>query len=229
MSAPNGALAEIQARKNAAAHAWQRNTEDITLIAVSKTFDAEAIRPVLDAGQRHFGENRVQEAQKKWPSLKADYDAIQLHLLGPLQSNKVKEAVALFDVIHSLDRAKLATALAAEQDKMASTASAGFPSLFIQVNTGAEPQKAGVLPQEAPAFIDMCRALGLPIIGLMCIPPVDEAPAPHFALLANLARASGVTGLSMGMSDDFEIAIAQGATHIRVGRALFGERPTATL
>ncbi len=236
MSHDETALDDILRRRDGAARRWARDPQHVCLIAVSKTFDAAAIEPVLQAGQRHFGENRVQEAQEKWPPLKARYEAVQLHLLGPLQTNKAKEAVALFDVIHSLDRLKLAEKLAALRDEMgpnpgrdqSTTQGVGgsFPDLFIQINTGEEPQKAGITPQDAPAFIDDCRdRLGLPIIGLMCIPPVDDVPAPHFALLAKLAKQAGLPGLSMGMSDDFEVAIAQGATHIRVGRALFGGRP----
>lgn len=217
------ALGEIIARVDRAAQNWKRSPQEITLIAVSKTFEGDAIEPVLAAGHRQFGENRVQEAQKKWPDLKARYSNVRLHLLGPLQSNKVKDAVALFDVIHSLDRPKLAAALATCRDQQGRC-----PDLFIQVNTGAEPQKAGVRPEEATDFIAHCRdGLSLPVVGLMCIPPAEEAPAPHFALLANLAEAAGLPCLSMGMSDDFEIAIAQGATHIRVGRAIFGDRSAA--
>jgi len=191
-----------------------------TLVAVSKTQDAERILPVLDAGQRVFGENRVQEAKEKWPALKARWPDIELHLIGPLQSNKAREAVALFDAIHSLDRPKLAHALKAEFERVGRR-----PSLFIQVNTGEEPQKAGVAPLDASAFIALCRdELKLPVKGLMCIPPDGENPAPHFALLARIARAHALPWLSMGMSGDFESAIAFGATHVRVGTAIFGER-----
>lgn len=191
-----------------------------TLIAVSKTHGEDRVRPVLDAGHRVFGENRVQEAKGKWPALKAEFTDIELHLIGPLQSNKTREAVELFDAIHSLDRPKLAHALKAEMD------SAGRPpALFIQVNTGEEAQKAGVAPQDAPAFIVLCRdELKLPVKGLMCIPPNDESPAPHFALLQKLARDHDLPWLSMGMSGDFETAIKFGATHVRVGTAIFGAR-----
>ena len=191
-----------------------------TLIAVSKSHGAERILAVLEAGQRIFGENRVQEAQEKWPALKARWSDIELHLIGPLQTNKVREVVALFDAIHSLDRAKLAHALKAEIER-----SGRAPSLFIQVNTGEEPQKAGIAPADAPAFVALCRdELKLPVKGLMCIPPIGENPAPHFALLAKLARSNGLAWLSMGMSGDFESAIKFGATHVRVGTAIFGER-----
>jgi PLP dependent protein len=191
-----------------------------TLIAVSKTVEPERITPLLDEGHRVFGENRVQEAKDKWPALKEKYDGVELHLIGPLQTNKVKDALNLFDAIHTLDRPKLAAHLAAERDKGAT-----LPRLLIQVNTGAEPQKAGVLPQDLPNFLDTCRKEhNLTIEGLMCIPPADEAPAPHFALLAKLARRHGLPLLSMGMSADFETAIAHGATHVRVGSALFGQR-----
>lgn len=197
-----------------------RPAGSVTLVAVSKTFDAGAIRPVIEAGQRVFGENRVQEAQAKWPTLKADFPEVQLHLIGPLQSNKAKEAVALFDVIHTVDRASLCTALAKEIDKQGRA-----PALLVQVNTGAEPQKAGVLPEQADAFVKECRdTYGLTISGLMCIPPFDEAPAPHFALLAKIAERNGLATLSMGMSADFATAIAFGATHVRVGSAIFGHR-----
>jgi hypothetical protein len=190
------------------------------LVAVSKTHPAERIRLVLEAGHRIFGENRVQEAKAKWPQLRAEFSGIELHLIGPLQSNKAREALELFDVIHSLDRPRLAEALRAEIDRTGRA-----PVLFIQVNTGEEPQKAGVAPQDAPAFIAYCREeLRLPVEGLMCIPPAKEAPAPHFALLAKLAHAHGLSYLSMGMSADFELAIRFGATHVRVGSAIFGER-----
>ncbi len=191
-----------------------------TLVAVSKTHGEEKIRPLLEAGQRVFGENRVQEAKAKWPALKADYPDVELHLIGPLQSNKTAEAVALFDCIQTLDRPKLAHALAAEMEK----AGKRVP-LFVQVNTGAEPQKAGIAPEDAAAFIALCRdELKLPVEGLMCIPPAEENPAPHFALLAKLARENGLAKLSMGMSGDFETAVKFGATHVRVGSALFGAR-----
>ncbi len=192
----------------------------VTLVAVSKTFPADDIRSVLDAGQRVFGENRVQEAHGKWPDLLEQYANVELHLIGPLQSNKVGEAVSLFDVIETLDREKLARALVVERDKGHT-----LPDLFVQVNTGAEPQKAGVLPQEADAFIALCRdELGLPVVGLMCIPPVEEEPALHFALLEKIAKRNELSLLSMGMSSDFETAIVFGATHVRVGSAIFGAR-----
>ena len=193
----------------------------VQLVAVSKTFDAETIRPVIEAGHRVFGENRVQEAQGKWPSLKADFADIELHLIGPLQSNKTKEAIALFDVIQSIDREKIAREIAKEIKNQGRA-----PQLYIQVNTGLEPQKAGIDPREAVAFVERCRTEhGLSIDGLMCIPPFDENPGPHFALLEKLAREAGVGRLSMGMSGDFETAIAFGATDVRVGSAIFGHRP----
>lgn len=213
-------LAHILARIEAARKAALGPAGATTLVAISKTFGAESIRPVIEAGQRVFGENRVQEAKSKWPALKSDYSGIALHLVGPLQTNKVRDALCLFDAIHSLDRPKLAESLRRELDRIKTP-----PLLFIQVNTGEEPQKAGVLPLDAPRFIDFCReTLRLPIYGLMCIPPVDQPPAPHFALLAKIARDHGLGGLSMGMSDDFEIAIRFGATHLRVGTAIFGPR-----
>lgn len=193
----------------------------VQLIAVSKTFGVDEIRPVIAAGQRHFGENRVQEAQAKWPGLREETADIDLHLIGPLQSNKAKEAVALFDAIHTVDRDKIAAALAAEIQKQGRS-----PQLFVQVNTGLEPQKAGIAPREAAEFVARCRDVhGLAIDGLMCIPPAGEASAPHFALLAKMAAEIGVAHLSMGMSGDFETAIAFGATHVRVGGAIFGSRP----
>ncbi|HEY6255215.1 MAG TPA: YggS family pyridoxal phosphate-dependent enzyme [Xanthobacteraceae bacterium] len=199
----------------------RREAAEVTLVAVSKTFGAGAIAPLLAAGQPVFGENRVQEASAKWPALRAQYPATELHLVGPLQSNKAKEAVALFDAIHSVDRASLAQALAREiarQDRA--------PLLFVEINTGGEPQKSGVLPQEADAFLASCREThGLSIAGLMCLPPLAEPPAPHFALTAQIARRNGLRLLSMGMSADFAIAIAFGATHVRIGTAIFGERP----
>jgi pyridoxal phosphate enzyme (YggS family) len=204
----------------AAAKAAGRDTESVELIAVSKTFDADAIRPVIAAGQRIFGENRVQEAERKWPPLRTEFPDVKLHLIGPLQSNKAKEAVAFFDAIHTIDREKIARAIAAEMEKQGRTL-----ELFVQVNTGEEPQKAGVMPREAAAFVALCQdELKLPISGLMCIPPVDEEPAVHFAFLAKLARELRLTGLSMGMSSDFEAAVAFGATYIRVGSAIFGSR-----
>jgi len=197
-----------------------RDPAEVTLIAVSKTFGAEAIEPVIAAGQRVFGENRVQEAKAKWPPLMERHKDLSLHLIGPLQSNKAKEAVALFDAIHSVDRASLCEALAKEIAKQGRS-----PLLFVQVNTGAEPQKAGVLPEEADAFLAACRdTYGLTIAGLMCIPPVEEAPGPHFALTAQIAKRNGLKLLSMGMSADFASAVAMGATHVRVGSAIFGGR-----
>ena len=216
---PVANLARIRARLNAAAEEAGRKPEDITVIAVSKNHGAEAILPLLEAGHRVFGENRVQEAMGKWPALKERYPDIELHLIGPLQTNKAKEAVAFFDVIETVDRPKLARILSEEMARQGKTL-----RLLVQVNTGEEEQKAGVLPAEADGFIAECRGLGLEIAGLMCIPPVDEAPALHFALLAKIAARNGIGELSMGMSSDFETAIAQGATHVRVGSAIFGER-----
>lgn len=193
----------------------------VQLVAVSKSFDAAAIRPFLDAGQRVFGENRVQEAQSKWPELRASYDGIELHLIGPLQTNKAREAVALFDVIQSVDRDKLAGVLRTEMDR----AGRQLP-VFVQVNIGREEQKAGIPPAEAVAFVARCRGEhGLDVVGLMCIPPEGDPAGPYFAHLASLGRDAGVAKLSMGMSGDFETAIAMGATHVRVGSALFGSRP----
>jgi len=198
----------------------RRDVASVTLVAVSKTFAAEAIEPVIAAGQRVFGENRVQEAKGKWPPLLERHAGIQLHLIGPLQSNKAKEAVALFDAIHSVDRPSLCDALAKEIAKQGRQ-----PTLFVEINTGAEPQKAGVLPQDADAFLAACRdSYGLTVSGLMCIPPADEAPGPHFALTAKIAKRNGLTLLSMGMSADFATAITLGATHVRVGSAIFGGR-----
>jgi PLP dependent protein len=200
-----------------------RDPASVTLVAVSKTFGADAIEPVLAAGQRVFGENRVQEAKAKWPTLLARHPGIELHLVGTLQSNKAKDAVGLFDAIHSLDRASLAEALGKEIGKQSRQ-----PILFVEINTGAEPQKSGVLPQDADAFLAACRdRYGLAISGLMCIPPQDEAPAPHFALTAKIARRNGLALLSMGMSADYCAAIAFGATHVRVGTAIFGARSPA--
>jgi pyridoxal phosphate enzyme (YggS family) len=214
------ALARVRAGIAAACVQAGREPSAVTLIAVSKTFGAEAIEPVIAAGQRVFGENRVAEAKGKWPALQARHPGIELHLIGGLQTNKVRDAVALFDCIHSLDRASLAAELRKE------IARAGrCPRLFVQVNTGAEPQKGGVLPQDADAFLSACRnEFGLAIEGLMCIPPLDEAPAPHFALTARIAARNGLKRLSMGMSADFASAIAFGATHVRVGTAIFGDR-----
>jgi pyridoxal phosphate enzyme (YggS family) len=197
-----------------------RDLASVTLVAVSKTFGPEAIEPVIAAGQRDFGENRVQEAKAKWPELQPKHPGLELHMIGPLQSNKVKEAVALFDAIHSVDRPSLCEALGKEIAKQARR-----PLLFVEINTGAEPQKAGVLPQDADAFLARCREdYGLTINGLMCIPPAEEAPAPHFALTAKIAARNGLKLLSMGMSADFAVAIAMGATHVRIGSAIFGHR-----
>jgi pyridoxal phosphate enzyme (YggS family) len=197
-----------------------RDPASVTLVAISKTFGSDAIEPVIAAGHRVFGENRVQEARTKWPALQQRYGGIELHLVGPLQSNKAKDAVVLFDAIHSLDRESLAAALAKEIRRQGRK-----PTLFVEVNTGAEPQKSGVLPQDTDAFIATCRSRhGLEISGLMCIPPAAEMPAPHFALTAKIARRNGLSLLSMGMSADFAVAIALGATHVRVGTAIFGPR-----
>lgn len=220
MQATASPLASVQAEIARACRDNGRNVSDVTLIAVSKTFDAPDITPVIAEGQRVFGENRVQEAQGKWPALVHATPGIELHLIGPLQSNKAKEAVALFDAIHSVDRESLCAALAKEIEKQNK-----HPLLFVQINTGAEPQKAGVLPQDADAFIERCRTHHrLKIDGVMCIPPVDDAPAPHFALTAKIARRNGIAKLSMGMSADFAEAVALGATHVRVGSAIFGKR-----
>ena len=211
---------EVRAGIARACRDASRDPAGVTLVAVSKTFGAEAVAPVIAAGQRVFGENRVQEAKAKWPALKARRPDIELHLIGPLQSNKAKEAVALFDAIHSLDRPSLCEALAREIVKQGRA-----PLLFVELNTGAEPQKAGVLPQDADAFIAACReTYALTVSGLMCIPPADEAPGPHFALTAKIAGRNGLKLLSMGMSADFAIAIQFGATHVRVGSAIFGAR-----
>jgi PLP dependent protein len=215
------ALAEIKARM-AAVKVARPGLPPAQLIAVSKTYDAAAILPVLEAGHRSFGENRVQEAQGKWPELRQRFPDIDLHLIGPLQSNKAKEAVALFDCIHTIDRPKIAEAIAAEMAKQSRQL-----KLFVQVNTGEEPQKAGIIPRETMAFVAMCRnQLNLNIAGLMCIPPVDEEPAVHFAFLAKLAREAELPDpeLSMGMSADFETAVEFGATYVRVGSAIFGSR-----
>lgn len=213
-------LSAVRAQIERACAEAGRDPASVTLVAVAKTFGPDAIAPVIAAGQRVFGENRVQEAKGKWPALLAAHPGIELHMIGPLQSNKVREAVALFDAIHSVDRPSLCEALAKEQARTARR-----PLLFIEINTGAEPQKAGVLPQDADAFLARCGdEYGLRISGLMCIPPHDEAPAPHFALTAKIARRNGLELLSMGMSADFPAAIAMGATHIRVGTAIFGQR-----
>jgi pyridoxal phosphate enzyme (YggS family) len=212
-------LAEVKTKIAAAAKDAERDPGAVTLVAVTKTFAATDILPVLEAGHRVFGENRVQEAKGKWPALRDRFPDIALHLIGPLQTNKVKEAVALFDVIESVDRPKLASALAAEMAKTGRR----LPC-FVQVNTGAEPQKAGILPKETAAFVESCRAAGLAVAGLMCIPPLDDEAALHFALLRKLANESGLSGLSMGMSGDYPTAILLGATHVRVGSAIFGAR-----
>jgi pyridoxal phosphate enzyme (YggS family) len=215
------ALAGIRGRMAAAAHASGRDPAAVTLVAVGKTHGAAVIEAAIRAGQRIFGENRVQEAAAKYPALRERHPGLELHLVGPLQSNKTADAVALFDVIETLDREKLARALAAERDK-----GKRLPRCYIQVNTGEEPQKAGVAPAKAAAFVRLCRdELALPVEGLMCIPPAGEEPAPHFALLAKLAREHGLPAVSMGMSGDFETAIRLGATHVRVGTAIFGARP----
>lgn len=212
-------LTEIKSRVAAAETAANRPAGSVRLIAVSKKQPLERVRDVLQQGHRLFGENMVQEAQGKWPDFRAEFGPVEVHLIGPLQSNKVKPAVALFDAIHAIDRAKLARRIASEIQ-----AQGRSPELFIQVNTGEEPQKAGVMPAEADAFIAECRGMDLDISGLMVIPPVDEEPALHFALLRKIAERNGLKNLSMGMSSDFETAIALGATHVRVGSAIFGER-----
>jgi len=197
-----------------------RPPEAVTLVAVSKTFDGPEIIPVIEAGQRVFGENRVQEAKGKWPALKMRWPDVELHLIGPLQSNKAAEAVQLFDAIHTVDRPKIAEAIGREMKRQAKPM-----KLYVQVNTGREPQKAGIDPDEADAFLAQCRTdYGLEISGLMCIPPVDQDPKPHFDLLAEIARRNGIAQLSMGMSGDYPVAIACGATHVRVGSAIFGSR-----
>jgi PLP dependent protein len=213
-------LAAVQQEIAIACRGAGRDPASVTLVAISKTFGADAIAPVIAAGQRVFGENRVQEAKAKWPALRESHAGIELHLVGPLQSNKAKEAVDLFDAIHSVDRASLCAALAKEIAKRGRS-----PTLFVEVNTGGEAQKAGVLPDDADAFVAACRdTYGLTISGLMCIPPFEEPPAPHFALLAKIARRNGLNLLSMGMSADFALAIRFGATHVRVGTAIFGSR-----
>jgi PLP dependent protein len=216
---PTG-LAVVEEAVARACEEARRDRASVTLVAVSKTFDVDAIEPVIKAGQCVFGENRVQEAKAKWPGLMSAHRGISLHLIGPLQSNKTKEAVALFDAIHSVDRPSLCEALAKEFRLQTRQ-----PQLFVQLNTGEEPQKAGVAPADADSFITNCReTYGLPIAGLMCIPPFDDAPAPHFALTAKIAARNGLKYLSMGMSADFAIAIQMGATHVRVGSAIFGHR-----
>ncbi len=214
-------LQAIRSRIAKAAEIADRRADDVTLIAVSKTHPVEAIEPLLAEGQRVFGENRVQEASEKWPALRAAYPDVELHLIGQLQSNKAAEAVALFDCIHAVDRPSLVTALVKAME-----ASDRRPDCFLQVNIGNESQKGGCAIADLPALVEQARAAGLPIAGLMCLPPADIEPAPYFALLSKLARDHGLTGLSMGMSDDFETAVTIGATHVRIGSALFGARGT---
>ncbi|MGE5476416.1 MAG: YggS family pyridoxal phosphate-dependent enzyme [Bacteroidales bacterium] len=214
------ALATVKQRIAASAAVAGRDPASVTLVAVSKTHDAEVVRPAIEAGQRVFGENRVQEAKAKWPQLKADFPDIELHLIGPLQTNKVREAVALFDVIETVDRPKLARALADEMERTGRS----VPCL-LQINTGLEPQKAGLHPDSIDAMLRLCRdEYKLPVIGLMCIPPVGQDPAPHFRMLAEAAARNGLAVLSMGMSGDYSTAIFEGATHVRVGSAIFGAR-----
>ena len=215
-------LTEIRNRMEKACEAAGRDVSDVHLIAVSKVQPNERVEAVLDQGHRLFGENKVQEAAGKWPAFKERYDEVSVHLIGPLQTNKARQAFGLFDAIHSVDRPKLAKTLARLAQEIGQC-----PELFIQVNTGEEPQKAGVLPADADGFVAECRALDLSVAGLMCIPPIDEEPSLHFALLAKIAERNGLAGLSMGMSSDFERAIALGATHVRVGSAIFGERTEA--
>ena len=218
------ALQEVRDRIDAAARGAGRDPAEVSLIAVSKTHPAEHVRPAIDAGQRIFGENRLQEAEDKWPALKAEFPDTELHMIGGLQSRKVAPAVALFDVIHSIDREKVAAAAARAMAELGRR-----PACFIQVNTGEEPQKSGVVPADADAFIERCRQVhDLPIAGLMCIPPADQEPAPHFALLAKIAARNGLQGLSIGMSADYEVAIQFGATLVRVGTAIFGLRAPIT-
>ncbi len=221
MSSGADRLAEVTGRIAEAARASGRSPSDVTLVAVSKTHGADRVRELLEVGHRVFGENRVQEAEGKFPELKATCPDLELHLIGPLQTNKARDAVALFDVIQSVDRDRLAAALAKEMERLGRR-----PACYIQVNTGEEPQKAGILPKDVDAFVALCRdQYKLPVVGLMCIPPVDEEPALHFALLAKMAARNGLTKLSMGMSADYETAVRMGATHVRVGSALFGNRP----
>ena len=212
-------LATVREAIADAARKAERAADGVTLIAVSKTWGPDHIRPALEAGHRDFGENRVQEAQNKWPALREEFADLRLHLIGPLQSNKAADAVALFDVIHTIDRPKIARAIAAECEKQGRDV-----AVFVQVNTGEEEQKSGAAPGEAPALIATCRELGLAPAGLMCIPPAGENPGPHFALLRELAAEGGLRDLSMGMSGDYEEAIRMGATHVRVGSAIFGAR-----
>jgi pyridoxal phosphate enzyme (YggS family) len=221
MSDGSDHLAQVTGRIAEAARSAGRDPAAVTLVAVSKTHGADRVRELLVVGQRVFGENRVQEAQEKFPALKTEYPDLELHLIGPLQTNKARDAVALFDVIQSVDRDRLASSLAKEMDKAGKR-----PACFIQVNTGEEPQKAGVLPADVDAFVATCRdTYKLPVVGLMCIPPVDEEPALHFALLTKMAARNGLAQVSMGMSADYETAVKLGATHVRVGSALFGARP----
>ena len=215
-------LSDIRTRLDKACRDAGRDPGEVKLIAVSKVQPLQRVEAVLAEGHRLFGENRVQEAAGKWPALRDTYPDAQVHLIGPLQTNKARQAMGLFQAIHSVDRPKLAQTLARLADE-----TGACPDLFVQVNTGEEPQKAGVLPSEADAMVADCRALGLPLVGLMCIPPVEEAPSLHFALLAKIGARNGLTGLSMGMSDDFEQAVAFGATHVRVGSAIFGARVPA--
>ena len=214
-------LSEITARIRKAEDAAGRPAGSVALVAISKKQPEERVDAALDAGHRLFGENRVQEAQQRWSQRAAAHDGLELHLVGPLQSNKVRQAFGLFQAIHSLDRPKLAEAMARIAQE-----TGDCPEAFVQVNTGEEPQKAGVMPLEADGFVQRCRELDLPVTGLMCIPPVDEEPSLHFALLAKIANRNGLEKLSMGMSGDFESAIELGATHVRVGSGVFGERPT---
>ena len=215
-------LAQVRDRVAEATRAAGRDTAQVTLVAVGKVHGVTYIEAALDAGQRIFGENRVQEAENKFPALKSAHEDLVLHLIGPLQTNKARDAVQLFDVIETVDRPKLARTLAKEMDRLGRR-----PACYIQVNTGEEAQKAGVMPADADTLIALARdELGLPVEGLMCIPPVDDEPAPHFALLATIAKRNGLAKLSMGMTADFEIAIRFGATHVRVGTAIFGPRPT---
>jgi PLP dependent protein len=222
MDHPNAVdrLKTVRSAIQRAAEEAGRSASEVTLVAVSKTFDADEIRPALEAGQRIFGENRVQEAKAKWPALREAFGGIELHLIGPLQSNKAREAVQLFDVIETVDRASLAAELGKEIARLGRA-----PRLLVQINTGEEPQKAGVAPQDADSFLAACRdQWGLGIEGLMCIPPADQPPSPHFALLRTIAERNGLRTLSMGMSADFEAAIQVGATHVRLGSAIFGHR-----
>jgi PLP dependent protein len=217
---PVANLRQVRSLIDRAARDFGRDSADVRLVCVTKTVPPERIRPVIEAGERIFGENRVQEAHGKWPALKADYPDLELHLIGPLQTNKARQAVALFEAIETLDRPSLAKVLAAEIQRAGRA-----PRLFVQVNTGAEPQKAGILPQDADSFIAECRTqYGLHPVGLMCIPPFDEQASPHFALLNKIARRNGLAELSMGMSADYALGIQLGATYVRIGSAIFGER-----